>query len=624
MFYEQHLLRILWSKGDLLFMSNVAETVIELIKSKRGWTDEDILKFTSPVIEDLHDPFLLENVTPFIEDLHNYQYKTVTIVPDYDADGILSGSLLAGALSVMGFTDVNVYTPRIQTGYGITMKSAKEALNRFPGTELIVTTDNGSNAFAGIAYAKEQGVAVLISDHHKAGETDPSEIAVNPNRPSDQYPFKGLSGTGVIWKIMQAYVKTYGDERQARLIDHLVVLVGISTISDVMPLVDENRYIVQKAVERLQDSAFLRFGAECDGHYGAIFRGLFALHTICDQNKKFDYGFDEMTLGFVFGPMLNSPRRMSGSSKIGFALFLSDTYQESVESATVLFGTNEERKTLMKHYSKQYFQPILPSPDKTNFMISAVPFRHGLIGLVAGQFTNQFDLPSIVFNGQGLGGVHFDGMIDPDKIPVLSGSGRSPEWFNLHAALSSMQEQYPDMFKSFGGHEQAAGVAIYTPYYMLFKTVFGGLVEDALVAVKEAQQGAAEGLVEDQTVWLSWSDGFGDVSLPNYSDTQALVDVVDFIDTLKPFGQGFRQPAFGLKFDTNSVDVNFMGADKQHVKFTCPNGLVLIQWNGAEALRKRLGHLNGPFQFAVKGALSVNEFRERKTIQLIVDQLVVL
>ena len=128
----------------------LSETVIELIKQKRSWSDADIQQFRTPTKDDLRDPLLLENITEFITTLHTHTDKTITIVPDYDADGILSGSLLSAALSVFGFNRVNVYTPRIQTGYGITKRSAKEVMGRFPDTEVIITTDNGSNAFDGI------------------------------------------------------------------------------------------------------------------------------------------------------------------------------------------------------------------------------------------------------------------------------------------------------------------------------------------------------------------------------------------------------------------------------------------------------------------------------------------
>lgn len=600
-------------------MSVATADIIDLIKQKRGWSEDDIQQFMTPTESDLHDPFLLEHMSTFVDELHTYKDQWVTILPDYDADGILSGSLLAASLSQFGFEHVNVYTPRIQTGYGISEKSAKEALTRFPDTDVIVTTDNGSNAFDGIRYANEQGVPVLVTDHHKAGETDPTPVAVNPNRPSDGYPFKGISGTAVIWKAMQAYARTYGTPQDERMIDHLIVLVGISTISDVMPLIDENRYIIQKSVERLQDATFLRFGAQCDGYYGAVFQGLYALHQVCDANKKFDYGFDEMTLGFVFGPMLNSPRRMSGSSKLGFSLFLADSPEEAHESAVALFGTNEERKTLMKRYSNQYFSPILPSPDKMDYLLSVVPFRGGLIGLLAGRFTSQFDLPSIVFGGKMVSEVHFKGALDHEAQPVLSGSGRSPAWFDLHGALTTLQQMHPEMFKSFGGHKQAAGVAIYTEYYPSFCQLFTDMVRARLADV---EQQMVEGDVQDDTLWLNWvPDVQESVVLPTHSDVATLVDVAQFIDQLKPFGHGFDEPLFGVRFNTEDVRVDFMGAEKQHVKFTCPNGIVMIQWNGAESLRQQLGHLSGPFEFVARGVLRINEFRERKTVQLILDQL---
>ena len=253
--------------------TGVAQQTIQALMRKRKWTTESLAKLTQSSVADLHDPLLMENMASFVDELHTHKDKTITIIPDYDADGILSGSLLAGSLSLFGFKSVHVYAPTTHTGYGVTVNSSMDALRQFPDTDVVITTDNGSNAFEGVAYLRNLNIPVLVTDHHKAGTEDPTQICVNPNRPTDTYPFKGLSGTGVIWKAMQAYAQTYTGEREQRLVDFLIILVGISTISDVMPLLDENRYIVQESVKLLQDADFLAKGAECVGDYGAIFSG---------------------------------------------------------------------------------------------------------------------------------------------------------------------------------------------------------------------------------------------------------------------------------------------------------------------------------------------------------------
>lgn len=597
--------------------TGVAQQTIQALMRKRKWTTESLAKLTQSSVADLHDPLLMENMASFVDELHTHKDKTITIIPDYDADGILSGSLLAGSLSLFGFKSVHVYAPTTHTGYGVTVNSSMDALRQFPDTDVVITTDNGSNAFEGVAYLRNLNIPVLVTDHHKAGTEDPTQICVNPNRPTDTYPFKGLSGTGVIWKAMQAYAQTYTGEREQRLVDFLIILVGISTISDVMPLLDENRYIVQESVKLLQDADFLAKGAECVGDYGAIFSGLSALHGVCARAKKFDYGFDEMTLGFVFGPMLNSPRRMTGTSTLGFKLLLNPSREDAVLSAVELFGTNEERKTLMKEYGELYFSPIITAVDQLEYMISVVPFRSGLIGLLAGRFTNQFDLPSIVFGSQMVDKVHFGGMVD--GLESLSGSGRSPEWFDLHGALTQMSEEKPEWFKSFGGHPQAAGVAIYTAYYEPFRQRFTELVSQQLLRMSEVSLDDSVVLVEDPTVWLGHSNE-DDVAVDKRTILE-LMPVLDFIETLRPFGQSFRQPSFGTHFSTTDTVVSFMGGDKQHVKFTCPNGLVVIQWNGAKVLKQQLSDLSGPFKFKAEGLLSVNTFNERHTMQLIADKV---
>lgn len=601
----------------------IATQVIDLLKNKRGWTDDLIEQLKHPSQTDLHDPFLLENMDAFIDELHTLKDKKITIIPDYDADGILSGSLLFGALDVLGFSGVSLYEPRTQTGYGVTVLSAQEALDMFPGTEVVITTDNGSNAHAGVEYVLEQGISVLITDHHIATDGDPVPLAINPNRPTDTYPHKGLSGTAVVWKVMQAYVSRYGTEKEQQLIQLLIALVGISVISDVMPLLDENRYFVEQSIIMLQNKTLLEQGSQVDGVYGDIFRGLYALHTICDEAGSFNYGFDESTLGFVFGPMLNSPRRMSGSSKQGFDVLLSKTYDEAYFAARKLFETNTQRKTLMKKYNQAYLTPVLTSQNKLDYMIGVVPYRSGLIGLVAGRFTSNFNLPSIVFGNMDLKETYYDDTL-PEWVDVIGGSGRSPEWFDLHGALTLMQTENPEWFVSFGGHNQAAGVAIYAKHYTAFRRRFMVLVTECLAELNEQKE--TMDLSDDPTIWIGYKPSQPqpyDVLIEKHWDTQELVSVVDFTDTLRPYGQKFPEPAYGVTFNTNDVTVFFMGKEKQHVKFTLPNGLVVLQWNGAESLKKQLGHLNGPFELTAMGPLSINEFNGRYTAQIIAEQITI-
>lgn len=599
------------------------QDIISIINKKRGWTDSILQQLRNPAVTDLHDPFLLENMGLFVDVLHRYKDQNITVIPDYDADGILSGSLLMASLSVLGFKHFNLYEPRIQTGYGMTIKSTKEALSQFPDTNVIITTDNGSNAHDGVNYALSQNVDVLITDHHQADSGDPVLCVVNPNRPTDTYLNKGLSGTAVIWKAMQAYALKYGNARDRRLIDLLIVLVGMSVISDVMPLLDENRYCVKQSIEMLQNPTLLKQGSEVSGYYGSVFRGLYALYNICNEKGKFNYGFDESTLGFVFGPMLNSPRRMSGSSKQGFNLLLNNSYDEALKYGEELFEINEKRKQLMRKYNQEYMSPIHPSNDKLSYMIGVVPYRPGLIGLIAGRFTNDVGLPSIVFGNMNLSTIHYHGDL-PDNIDVISGSARSPEWFDMHGALTQISVETPEWFVSFGGHKQAAGVGLHAEYYESFRLRFKELVLERMVEVESEMKDLT--IENDPTTWIGYNPMATqpfDILLENLTDTHELLGVVEYINELKPYGQAIREPDFGVHFNTKDTSVSFMGSEKQHVRFVLPNQIEIIQWNGASPLRQQLGHQNGPFNLTVRGSLSVNEFMGRTTIQIIADQLTI-
>lgn len=599
-----------------------ANDIIELFMKKRGLDADVLYKMSHPTKHDLNDVFLLEDCDLFINLLFANKHKQIAIIPDYDADGVMSGSVLNAGLSIIGLDkEPYLYAPTTHTGYGMTEASVDNVLDVCPDTELIITTDNGVAAFDGIAYAKSKGIMVLVSDHHLGGENEPiADVIVDPNRLTDKYPFKYISGTVVIWKILQAYARTFCDQSIQKSIDDLLVFAGISTISDVMQLVDENRYIVTETVALIDDEDFLEHKARVhEGTaYSRIFMGLKGLMDILRREGKLSYGVDEGTIGFYIAPMLNSPRRMTGDSLIGFDLFNQETESEATRMANELFELNEERKTIVNKISRKLLSAL--AQDLTPGVISLVNSRNGFAGLIAGQVTNKFTTPSIIFTHE----VDDESLFvdvdsqDYDDNTVYHGSARSPQNFHIYNALVAIDKAHPEYFKTFGGHGQAAGVGVYAKYYKAFKADFHRYVSEHTEEV-DPNAPVPEIVIGCDGAYTARSVDF---VIAKPTDHFEFVTAVRAFEKLRPYGEGFRQPGFRLGFSTKDVVTSFMGTEKQHVKFVFPSGLTIIQWNAATFMRESLGHKIAPFFFEAKGRLSINEFRGNVTLQLIADDVV--
>ena len=220
-----------------------------------GW-DESVLENLIHANDDsLHDPFMYTNMERLIDRLHEFTEKQthelLVVDTDYDTDGIMSACVLTAALSAFGINH-RVYIPSMKDGYGLSPKAIDDMLSTFSNVSMILTADNGTNAVEGVQYAKTKGIPVLVTDHHLGSSAlAPAEAIVNPNVQGDIYPFKGNAGATVAWKTMMAYATKY-QPHTLPLIRELVVFAGIANVADMMPIVDENHYMVRLAVDTLK------------------------------------------------------------------------------------------------------------------------------------------------------------------------------------------------------------------------------------------------------------------------------------------------------------------------------------------------------------------------------------
>jgi single-stranded-DNA-specific exonuclease len=636
----------------------VQNPIIRSFLERRELTVHDLSYLTNPDASHQHDPFLLKGVGRWIDTLHNVKGLPIAIIPDYDADGVLSGTLARVGLSLFGFGDAYLYPPKTNDGYGLSKLSIDNVLNARPDIRVIVTTDNGSKAFEGIQYAKEKGLTVLVTDHHLADVAPCADAIVNPNGHGDNtYPFTHISGTAVIYKALWAYGRKYITNAQIWLdFRSLVLLVGISTISDVMPLVNENRYFVTESVKMLRH--FIN-GYNKDRVLGyddtplhQYHRGVDLLVTTLHAYEKLKYGVDADTFGFLIGPMLNSPRRMTGDSTLSFQLFQSkreDLFDSSrLLPSDQLYELNEQRKVCVQKLTAALFEHIKRSDGSPlDYMVFNARMNKGVAGLLSGNFTTKFGLPSVAF-GAGPEGSEDADRSDTNIINVgtlgktfMVGSARSPETFDLYGFLTVIDAEHPGLIEKWGGHAQAAGITIRAEHFERFREVFTSRYAAVMVAHLKAKGVPATPSPFDGEYILTTEayDRLIQTGLtherevvPLHGSTsvftnQTLWEAVRFFEQLEPFGHGFPKPTFSVAIAMRDVPRIFtMGVDRQHAKLMLTNGLSVIHWRGAalfarpEPVELDAGGNPAPDVrlFIVTGVLDVNRFNGTESLQLIV------
>ena len=611
------------------------DDIIHKFLETRGLSASDYDYLARPSIHHTHAPERMSGVVEFNQGLHDLSKDTpIGIIPDYDADGVLSGTVARVGLSLIGFSDITMLHPSATTGYGMSEASINQLLALNPYIKVIVTTDNGSNAARGIDYAKSLGIKVFVTDHHLAESPVNADFHVNPNRTyiKEDYPFTHISGTAVIYKTLRAYLSQYHPQA-LNLYDTLILMVGISSITDVMPMLDENRFYVSEGVNMLK--AFVknmskhRMRSYDDSPLGQYFRGLEALLLELESDGKLKYGINADTFGFTIGPILNSPRRMTGASSLAFELFSikqSDTWSDIPRQ---LIDMNNDRKAYVQSINRGL--DLYLSKNKITSETSVLPLmmNGGVAGLVAGHYVKRTGRPSIVFSYPLIDDVTDLPLVNPpldylDPDLVLSASARAPEWFDMHGALGLIDKMFPGILVKWGGHAQAAGLSVRVRDFNRFRVLFGQCL-DAFIK-ENAEPTDSLGTIDAQGDFLIESEGyyvFKDKpfytlpDIPVVSSSVNLLEIIKRFDAMGPYGQGFTAPTFSMILPTRDVTKFAMGSEKQHLKLNYGN-LALIYWSGVE----RYDNIKHASYVLVEGSLQINEFRGKENPQMIIDTIV--
>ena len=421
---------------------NLSNLVAKILSNRnilgREMQEDDIKKFLNPTRDDFYDPFLLPDMEQAVERIEQAikNNEKILIYGDYDADGITSTTILIKFFKEIG-VEVDKYIPnRLEEGYGINNKALEEIKNR--GIDLIITVDTGITANDQVKYANELGLDVIITDHHEPSDEIPKAVAViDAKRKNNQYPFNQLAGCGIAFKLTQAIsIKRKLDP--SKYLKNLDI-VSIGTISDLVPLVDENRVIVKLGLMLVKQTKNI---------------GLRKL-LLKSQLKE----VDSTSISFGITPRINAAGRL-GNQYDALNLFITEDVKEAERLSEVLNSYNIERQKIgNKIYEEAISQ--LKDEEKNCIILGKEDWHHGVIGIVSSKITEKFNKPSIL-------------LCFEDNI--AKGSGRSVPGFDLYKAISSTKEY----LLGFGGHTMACGLSLTVENFEKFKKEITKYIDENL------------------------------------------------------------------------------------------------------------------------------------------------
>jgi single-stranded-DNA-specific exonuclease len=539
-------------------LSTLHPTVAQVLYN-RGLTDVDEVSAFLSKTSCEGNPFTLAGVQEATARLRRAlrNSEKVTVYGDFDADGVTATAVLTETLQSLG-GDVHMYIPdRVKEGYGL----RREALHRLrqDGTKLVVTVDCGIRSVDEINYAGEIGLDVIVTDHHSVGQDLPQAVAVvDPKRLDSRYPNRDLAGVGVAFKLAQALLQV---ERQAPLLhtqpasteDDLLDLVALGTIADMVPLLGENRILVRRGLQCLNNTC--RPGL----------RELIKLARL-SQGK-----IDSTSVGYSIGPRINAAGRIAHAD-LAYRLLTTSYPAEASHLAEELDHLNRERQRITRDIQERAVSAALDAPDELLLFAAAPDFPAGVLGLAASRLVDEFYRPAIVV----------------EKGEEYSkGSARSVQGFNITRAL----DKCASLLVRYGGHAAAAGFTVPTA--------------DLEVLAGRLQSIARDELVDTDLTPVLTIDASLRLSALSW-------DLYNELSQLEPFGYANPRPVFAAK-NVLVRHYRTVGADRSHLKLALSDGD--STWD-AIAFRQGAWAAHMPDRIDVAFHLDSNEWNGQTQLQL--------
>ncbi len=543
----------------------ISPIIARLIRNRDIVGEEAVDFYLNGTIADLYDGMLMKDMDKAVEILSEKirEGEKIRVIGDYDIDGVNATYILQEGLSLLGASVDTDIPDRIKDGYGLNRMLIDRALS--DGIDTIVTCDNGIAAADEIAYAKENGMTVIVTDHHEvpfleAGEEKeyllpPADAVVDPHRQDCEYPFKGLCGAAVAYKLMEALYNVM--QKDPEDVDYLMENVAIATVGDVMDLVGENRIFVKQGLEMLKrtKSQGLRALIECTG---------------IDVERLSAYH-----IGFVLGPCMNASGRLD-TAKRALELLNVKTRREAVMLAQDLKALNDSRKEMTERGVEEAVRMIEGTDLKYDkVLVVYLPDCHeSIAGIIAGRIRERYYRPVFILTRAESG---------------VKGSGRSIEAYDMFAQMCRCQA----LFTRFGGHKLAAGLSMKE-----------GDVERFRKTINELADLSEEDLQMKVSI---------DMQLPFPYITEELVRELEI---LEPFGKGNAKPLFAGK-DLRVISPRIFGKNRNVLKCRLEdlkgNQMEAVYFGDVEACLREMERKEA---MSFTYYPSVNEYMGRRTLQL--------
>ena len=547
----------------------ISPIIARLMRNRDVIGDEAIDFYLNGTVEDLYDGLLMKDMDRAVDILKEKieEGKKIRVIGDYDIDGVNATYILQQGLAGLG-ADVDTDIPdRIKDGYGLNQMLIDRALE--DDVDTIITCDNGIAAMNEIAYGKEQGMTIVVTDHHEVpyleenGEKKyllpPADAVVDPHRADCEYPFKGLCGAAVAYKLVEVLYRVSGKSEQEveHLQESLMENVAIATIGDVMDLVGENRVFVKKGLELLKTT-------KNEG-----------LHALMQCTGVDTANLNTYHIGFVLGPCINAGGRLD-TAKRALELLNASNRREAVTLAADLKELNDSRKEMTEEGVEEAVRQIESSSWKDDqVLVVYLPKCHeSIAGIIAGRIKERYYRPTFVLTRGETG---------------VKGSGRSIEAYDMFAEMSRCRE----LFTKFGGHKLAAGLSLEEENVEVFRKRINELAD----------------LTEDD---LQMKVSI-DMRLPFPYINEELIHELKI---LEPFGKGNGKPLFA-ESKLRVIQSRIFGKNRNVLKCRLEDQ----QGNQMEAVY--FGEVEDCLQQMEKKQImsftyypSINEYMGRRTIQL--------
>ncbi|MCI9211430.1 MAG: single-stranded-DNA-specific exonuclease RecJ [Ruminococcus sp.] len=546
---------------------HISPILARLIRNRDVVEDAQIEKYLNGTLSDLHDGMQMKHMDRAVEILREKigKHARIRVIGDYDIDGVNASYILQDGLSGLG-ADVDTDIPdRIRDGFGLNRMLIDKALE--DGIDTIITCDNGIAAQDEISYGKEQGLTIIVTDHHEIPylETEegrqyqlpPADAVVDPHRPDCGYPFSGLCGAAVAYKLVEALYRAMEADlsRIGRLMEH----VAIATVGDVMDLCGENRIFVKAGLEMLKhtQNEGLKALIECTG---VPVERLSAYH-----------------IGFVLGPCINASGRLD-TAKRALALLNAKDPEEAARLAEELKELNDSRKELTEQGVERAVEMIEQSSLKEDrVLVVYLPDCHeSIAGIIAGRIRERYYRPVFVLTSAEEG---------------VKGSGRSIENYHMFEEMCRCRE----LFTKFGGHKLAAGLSMKEEH-----------VDEFRRRINELATLTEEDLTEKVSI---------DMQLPIAYLSQKLVEE---LERLEPFGKGNTKPLFAEK-NLRVISPRILGKNQNVLKFQVEDARGLrmdaVYFGDVRACMEYMGQKK---RMSFTYYPTVNEYMGRRSLQITV------